>query len=541
MRRALSRLSDEIFDLLIVGGGVTGACIARDAALRGLKVALVEKGDFAGAASAHNSKLIHGGLRYLRNLELGLVRESLRERRIWQRIAQHLVRPLPFLVPLFGGGMKARATLAAGLSLYDVLSFDRTWLDDPDQRLPRHSWLNRREAAAHEPILDTPNLDGAFLYFDAQMYAPERLALECLIDADAHGAAIANYVEAETLLLRGGRVAGCAVRDTVTRALFDIRAKETLVATGPWADLFLARALGKPSSHKVLRSKGIHVVVPARTKTSALTMATKNGHFFVLPWRGHTLLGTTDTAFTGNPDSVGVSEQDIASFFAFIDRQMPTLRLKREEVEHFYAGVRPLIDEGGNTYGASRRAEIVNHGAQDGAPGLLSVIGGKWTTSRDLAEKSVDLIATKLGARVAPCSTATAFLPGGAIGRFREFESAQRAAHPQVKGIGHLAQLYGARLPGLLSKAKERPELLNPIGTTGDVAAQIIHACREEMALTLEDIAMRRTGIGQLGQPSPIALEETSRIAAGELSWDETRRRREVDALLTLFRTRSDA
>src|ERR1700761_3080967 len=206
MRRELNRLSSEVFDLLIIGGGVTGACVARDAALRGLKVALIEKNDFAHATSAHNSKLTHGGLRYLRNFELGLVRESLKERHIWQRIAPHLVHPLPFLVPLYGGGFKARATLSAGLTLYDVLSFDRGWLDDPAQRLPGHSWLSAKEALAREPVLDGPGLDGAFQYYDAQMYSPERLPLECLPDADARGAALANYIEAGRLLARDGRV-----------------------------------------------------------------------------------------------------------------------------------------------------------------------------------------------------------------------------------------------------------------------------------------------------------------------------------------------
>ena len=199
MRRATDRLANETFDILIIGGGITGACVARDASLRGLKVALIERGDFANATSAHNSKLIHGGLRYLRNFELGLVRESLRERRIWQRIAPHLVHPLPFLIPLFGGGWKARATLSAGLTLYDVLSYDRGWLDDPAQRLPGHSWLSADEARRSEPVLDQPDLQGAFLYYDAQMLSPERLALECLIDADAHGAAIANYVDRHSM------------------------------------------------------------------------------------------------------------------------------------------------------------------------------------------------------------------------------------------------------------------------------------------------------------------------------------------------------
>ncbi len=265
---------------------------------------------------------MHGGLRYLRNFELGLVRESLKERRIWQRIAPHLVHPLPFLVPV-SGGWKERATLAAGLTLYDLLSFDKGWLDDPDQKLPNHSWLNRKAALDAEPVLDAPGFEGAFKYYDAQMYAPERLALECLIEADGDGAAIANYVAAAKLLVRDGKVEGASVRDTTNGDGFDVRAKLTLVAAGPWADIFLEHALGKPASHKLLRSKGIHVMVPAMTRGNALTVAAGGGHFFVLPWHGHTVLGTTDTEFRDDPDAVGVSESDIESFFGFINTYLP--------------------------------------------------------------------------------------------------------------------------------------------------------------------------------------------------------------------------
>src|ERR1700678_4495274 len=202
MQRALQRLSQEEFDVLIVGGGATGCFTARDAALRGLKVALIEARDFAAATSAHNSKLAHGGLRYLRNFEIGLVRESLRERRHLMVMAAHLLRPLPFLLPLYGAGLGERATLEAGLTLYDLLSYDRNRLKDRRQRLPGHRWLNMAKALAREPVLGAPGFEGAFEYYDAQMYSPERIALENLLDADANGAAIANYVAAQTLLLR---------------------------------------------------------------------------------------------------------------------------------------------------------------------------------------------------------------------------------------------------------------------------------------------------------------------------------------------------
>ena len=531
MQRDLRRLSSEVFDIHVIGGGATGACIARDAALRGLSVALSEKNDFAHATSAHNSKLVHGGLRYLRNLELGLVRESLKERRIWQRIAPHLVRPLPFLLPVFGGG---RATLAAGLTLYDLLSFDRGWLDDPEQRLPGHRWLGRSAALAREPSLSAPALKGAFLYYDAQMYAPERLALECLIDAADHGAAVANHLEARELMMRDGTCEGARVRCTVSDSRFDIRAKLTIVATGPWADIFLARTLGE-AAPKLVRSKGIHVVVPKLTQTDALTVATPHGHFFVLPWRGYSLLGTTDTAFSGSPDDVGVSDSDIDAFLALVNAHLPNEALSRKNVVYAYAGLRPLVDDGSkDTYGASRKAELIDHAETNKIGGLLSAIGGKWTTSRELAREVVDAAVVKLGVRGRHSTTATTPLPGGRIGCLADFR--KRYAPEQE----HLARLYGARLDSVLALAKEAPALATPLSPSGDIAAQVLFAIQEEMALTLSDIVLRRTGIGQLGMPSDHALTITAAVAAEALGWSDTRKQQEIASLASAYRIAGD-
>ncbi|HEY5347633.1 MAG TPA: glycerol-3-phosphate dehydrogenase/oxidase [Rhizomicrobium sp.] len=532
MRRATNRLAHEIFDLLIVGGGATGACVARDAAMRGLSVALIDKGDFANATSAHNSKLVHGGLRYLRNFELGLVRESLKERRIWQRIALHLVHPLPFLIPLTDSSLANRAMLTAGMTLYDLLSFDRGWLSDPGQRLPGHSWLGREAALAREPVLEAPGFAGAFEYYDAQMYAPERLALECILDADAHGAAIANYVEAGTLLLRDGGVEGCHARDRVGGAVFDVRAKTVLVAAGPWADLFLAHATGKPAAHKLLRSKGIHLLTPPLTHDAALTIEAGAGHIFILPWRGHTLIGTTDTAFQGDPDSVGVSESDIADFLALINRYLPGAKLARGDVEYFYAGLRPLVDDGsGSTYNASRRAELIDHGAEDGVAGLFSALGGKWTTSRNLAETITDAVVKKLGKAARPCATATMPLPGGRMARFDEFEKGRAAVNPDLPSLRHLAHMYGTRLPGVLAAGDT-----GLLGPSGDIAAQIAFSVREEMAMTLADIVMRRTGIGQFGPPSAQTLRAAASLMAKEMDWDEARCASEIASLAPYYK-----
>ena len=541
MRRALSRLADETFDLLIVGGGITGACVARDAALRGLKVALIEKSDFAGATSAHNSKLVHGGLRYLRNLEIGLVRESLRERRIWQRIAPHLVRPLPFLLPVYGDRRQS-IMLKIGLMLYDLLSFDKRWQDDPDERLPSHRWLNKQDALEREPVIRGKNLRGAFLYYDAQMYSPERLALECLIDADAHGAALANYVEATKLRQSNGRITGCSARDTVSGRDIDIVAKATLVAAGPWADIFLDRALGKPSATRLLRSKGIHVLTRALTKDCALTMAAGDGHFFVMPWRGHSLIGTTDTSFKKSPDELAVSGTDIGDFLSFVDKFLPAAQLGPRDVENSYAGLRPLVDDGsGDTYHASRRAELVDHSKQDGAAGLFSAVGGKWTTSRALAETVVNTIADKMDFNIRMCTTAKSPLPGGRIGRWKAFTSDMLKSYPAMASREHLTHMYGAQLNDLVAQSRGSVKDFEPLGPSGDTPAQIRHAVREEMAISMPDVVMRRTSLGQFGLPSPEILDTVAAIMADELGWKDDRKAREIASIAPLFALREDA
>jgi glycerol-3-phosphate dehydrogenase len=533
MQRALSRLSSEIFDVLIVGGGATGCFTARDGALRGLSVALVEARDFASATSAHNSKLAHGGLRYLRNFEISLVRESLRERLGLMRMAPHLVRPLPFLLPLYHAGLLERAKLKAGLALYDLLSFDRNRLEDPGQHLPGHRWFVPKDALAREPVLASDGFEGAFEYYDAQIYSPERIALENLVDADAHGAAIANYVAAEKLLLREGKVEGCTVRDTLGGARFDIRARAVLVAAGPWADLFLEQATGEAAAHRLIRSKGIHLMVPQLSR-AALTIEAGSGHLFALPWRGHTLLATTDTEFTGDPATVAVTENDIDGFLATFRKYLPAADLSRDSVEFFYAGLRPLVSDGSkDSYNVSRRAELVDHGKEGSLDGMFSALGGKYTTSRDLAEKVTDALVAKVG-RKAACRTNKMALPGGRFDRFDDMLRGYQKTWPGLSALRHLAHMLGARLPLALKGARLTD--LVPLNNSGDTPAQIAFALNEEMALTLEDVVMRRTGLGQFGKPAPEVLEKVANQMAAHLGWDQTKKAAEIASLDRLYR-----
>jgi glycerol-3-phosphate dehydrogenase len=539
MQRDLSRLSSENFDVLIVGGGATGAFAARDASLRGLSVALVEARDFASATSAHNSKLAHGGLRYLRNLEFSLVRESLRERLSLMRMAPHLVRPLPFLLPLYGAGLIERGKLKAGLTLYDLLSYDRNRLEDPAQHLPGHRWLSRAAALEREPVLagaqEGKSFEGAFEYTDAQMYSPERIVLENLLDADGHGAAIANYVSAEKLLLRGGKVEGCTARDALTGNSFDIRARTVLVAAGPWADLFLEHATGTETAHKLIRSKGIHLLVPGISK-AALTIEAGAGHLFALPWRGHTLLATTDTPFTGDPATVAVSESDIEGFLATFRTYLPAASLARDKVEFFYAGLRPLVSDGSkDSYNVSRRAELVDHGAEAGPDGLFSALGGKYTTSRDLAETVTDALVKKVEKKaVAACATATTPLPGGRFDRFEEMVKGFQKTWPGISSLRNMAHMLGARLPEALKGARLTD--LVAFKPSGDTPAQIRFALETEMAVTLEDMVMRRTAIGQFGKPDAATLEKVADMMAAHLSWSQDKKAAEIAGLDRLYR-----
>lgn len=524
--------------MLVVGGGITGSCIARDAALRGLSVALVERNDWSSGTSSASSKLVHGGLRYLKTLEFGLIRESLAERRIWERIAPHLVHPLPFLVPFFAEGLGARLTLRAGLTLYDLLAYDKGWLDDPDQRLPGHSMMSRADAIAAEPVLDQPGFKGALRYYDCQMDAPERLGLECVIDAVEHGAVAANYVEATEFLRGHNGIQGVRARDRLTGEDGEIRATVTLNCAGPWADFLLAKAEGGDSSVHLLRSKGIHVIVPAVTRSHALTVQFKGKHFFVLPWRGHTILGTTDTPFTEHPDHVKPLAEDIASMLDAVNGGLPFLKIKVGDVIHAYAGLRPLVDDGASSsYNASRKSEIVDH-TQSGAPGLFSAIGGKWTTSRHVAQKAVDMVQARLGQTRRDAKTGERPLPGGATGRIGAFRSKVNSTlHGLPPGAQDtLGRLYGARFDQVTRLAADDASLLAPLSNSvHDTGAAVLYAVQHEMAVSLADVVFRRTGLGGLGHPGKPALERAGEIMARALNWSAEETQRQIAQTESLF------
>ncbi|MCF8470745.1 MAG: glycerol-3-phosphate dehydrogenase/oxidase [Parvibaculum sp.] len=562
MQRDLGQMSATDYDLIVVGGGITGASTAWDAALRGLKVALLEKDDFAHATTSGSSKLVHGGLRYLVNGELKLVRESLRERRIWESVAPHMVHPLPFVLPTYGWGMKGPLVMGLGLALYDILSFDRNWLSDDDKKLPGFRRVSKGQALDLMPSLRREGLTGAMIYYDCQMFAPERLCLECIEGAVEQGADVANYAEVtgfetQAALGRGVRVTGVHAVDRASGETHTIRGKVIVNAAGPWADKTMAMADDTPA-RRLIRSKGIHIITRSLSGSNALAVQSGiGGHFFVIPWRGATIIGTTDTVFEDDPDELGVSEKDIADFLVVVNDGLPGLNLRREDVIHFYAGIRPLVDtapvavagedekEPGkkDSYNASRAAEVYDHAPKEAIDGLISAIGGKWTTSRHLAEQVVDLSLKKLG-RTAKCETHCTPVYGGEMGRLKSYIYRAQKRYPNLAPdiVENLVHFYGSRIGEVLATADERPgertTLLRRLAPDRpDIAVQVVHAARHEMALHLSDTIFRRTGLGTMGHPGVSVITQAADLMGRGLGWDETALARQIAETTRAFET----
>lgn len=507
-------------DALVVGGGIIGAGIARDLARRGCSVALVERADLASGTSSRPTRLIHGGLRYLEMFDFALVRADMREREILLRAAPHLVRPLPFLIPLYDESFLFRQKLRIGMRLYDALSFDKS--------LPKRRWLSAAEVADAEPNIRREGLRGAWRFYDAQVSFVERLVVENALAAAADGAIVVTHAPAVRFIRDGDRVTGAVVRDELDGSEHEARARIVVNATGPWLDR--AGAELRPGGRPLLRlTKGTHVVMPQATAQAHVLYARSDGRlFFVIPWAGQTLIGTTDTDYTGDPAEAAASESDVHYLVSEAHRAFPAAGFDR--VNYTYAGVRALVREDGVKEGdVSRKHGIYDHLRKDGIAGMVSVVGGKITGYRLIAEELADHVTRTLGTH-ARGTTADTPLPGagadlGAI--------ASRAAALGVapSGAEHLAALYGARAEAVLDLVgSDRSLAATLCAHSRDIAAQLVHAVREEWAITLGDVLLRRITLG-LGPCQGLhCLDEVARIVGEALGWSDTERRDQAAA-----------
>ncbi|HPE07027.1 MAG TPA: glycerol-3-phosphate dehydrogenase/oxidase [Smithellaceae bacterium] len=527
MKRFMDDYKSESFDILVIGGGITGAAVAYDAASRGLSVALVEKNDFGWATSAATSKVIHGGLRYLKTFEFGLVRESLNERRIMGNIAPNFVYPTPFMFvnPTF--------VMKVGLFVYDFLAFDKKFTWDKSKKIPNHYPLSREEVIERVPNVKREGLQGARVYYDSLNIFPERLTLTFLKSAIHYGARVSNYTKVEDFFTtEGNKVSGIVVRDLVNNRSHTIKGKLTINCSGPWADIVLKLAKKGDSQDKIRRSEGIHLIVKNLINNQAVGTMTKTGHFFLIPWRGYSLIGTTDKEYPGTPDDYHVTRQSIQELLDTVNKDFGNNNpLQYQDVLFSYGGLRPLLDtKGEDVHTITRKYEIYDH-SDEGLPGLITAEGGKYTTSRNLAQNVLKMVEKRMGRKLGKCITHKQRLIGCEIKDINKFIDSIKKENSDFKNmtVEYLGRNYGTEYDKILTLARQDKKLAEIVNDDGEILAQVVYAVREEMAQSLADIVLRRTGIGTLGNPGKEVLEKVAAIAAQELNWDASRISREIE------------
>jgi glycerol-3-phosphate dehydrogenase len=523
---ALAAMAAQPVDVLVVGAGIVGASVARDAAMRGFRTALIDRGDFGCATSSRSSRLIHGGLRYLETGDLRLVFEATHERRTLLRIAPHLVRPLAFIMPAYAGSRVPPWKLRAGMWLYDALAGFRN--------VRRHRWLAPREALRADPGLRQKGLRGAALYYDAQV-DDARFVLATARSAARAGALVANYAEVTSLLKPDGTMRGAVVRDVLSGSAHTVRALAVVNATGPWVDAL--RRLDDPNARPLLRlSKGAHVAVP-RTRLaspSALTLISPiDGRvMFVLPWNEVAYIGTTETDHDGPPDEVRATGEDVVYLLRSANAFFPEARLTPDDVLSTWAGLRALVDpKAEQTAGAVSR----EHKVVESPSGLVTIAGGKLTTCRLMAWDVVDTVAARLrrtdGRPVPPrAPTDKQVLPGSEAADFVVLVDNLLVRNVKEPVARHLVANYGSEAAAIVNLVEKNRVLGRPlIEGRPEIRAEVAHAVEREMAVRLSDVLARRLHLFQLAPAASLKVAgAVARKMRELLGWDGNREADEV-------------
>jgi len=480
--RDLARLAEREFDVLVVGGGIYGLTIAYDAAQRGLSVALIDRGDFGAATSFNHLKTIHGGLRYLQSADLRRMRESIFERRAFARIAPRWIAPQAFAMPTGASLTRNPIAMRAALALDALVGRDRNEGVDPARRLPAGRIIAGAEC---RELFDGAirSVPSAAVWHDYQTVSGDRLTFAFALGAAAHGAELANYAEATSPLRAGGTLAGVHVRDVLTGQTFDVRARTLVNAAGPWGSTVFAAEGARPRWPLL---KAMNLVTSRPARKAAVVGATRAGRALVmLPWQGRTLVGTSESTDERQPDDQSARREEVHAFLDDINETFPALGLRPEEVTLVHRGIVPAAAANGRL-SLLAHARIIDHAEDGGTPGLISIVGVKYTTARAVAERAVNLILHKLGRSPVACRTAETVLP----------ES------------------------GLDDRSPADP---------------IAHAVRDEMAHTLSDVVIRRTGLGATGEPAASLVNDIAGRMQNALGWSEQRKSRELEALKRFY------
>ena len=540
----MKRLFDEPFenhyDIIVIGGGITGVCVAYEAATRGLKVALFEKDDFGQATSAATSKLIHGGLRYLKNFEYGLVRESLTERKVWENIAPNFVYPIPFMVPTYSNLKSNKVVLFIGMVLYDLLSLDKAFTWDDSKKLPLHKTISASKTLKLETCVPNKKLTGSSIYYDCQNINPERLTLGVLKSAMVLGAKASNYARVKSFVINENEVKGVNVVDLITQKEHRFTADITINCTGPWTDIVLNSANSNTANnqHHIRRSEGIHILTKKLCHKHAITIMTKDGrHVMIMPWRNHTLIGTTDKVYHGSPDDYCVTRESIQGLIDEINENFGFEKLKYSDVQFAYGGLRPLVDDQTKeSYETSRKYEIYDN-SKEGLDGLITVEGGKYTTSRKLASQTINVVAKKLKRDLGLSVTNKRYLSDSDIKNMESFIKQLVLRYPQFSEatINYIGRNYGLQCHTIFRLAMYDKPLAQVLNDDGEILAEVVYVLKKEMAYTLTDVFFRRTGLGTLGFPGGETFTLVMNTVKDFFKWDEKRTQDEIDKVMKVF------
>jgi len=544
MKRNLERLADHKFDILVIGGGIHGAITAWDAALRGLSVGLIERGDFGSGTSQNSLKIIHGGLRYLQDGNLSRIRTMARERTTWMKIAPHLIHPLPCLIPTTQQTSRSRLTMGSALMANDLLSFDRNHLADPEKDILDGMIVSQRELSRILPGYDVSTSTGGAVWYDAQIYNSERLLLEFIISAVDAGAEVANYVEAISFLQQDNRIIGVRAKDFQTGQIFDIQSRLVINCAGAWMDCLLEKAA---LHSEYATSVAMNVIVNQVWSDVAvgLTSQPVNGKppqvLFIVPWRNKSMIGTCHIPWRDAPHTFKLNEAMVQEFLDQINSAHPPLKLSLEDVRHVTWGFLPInkADANKQPVRLTRDGLVIDHQKKDGISGLISILGVKYTTARVVAEQAMDLAVNQLGMKTKKCQTHMTQVRGGKIEDFRAFLRKALLTVPRVineRSTEHLVYTYGSEYQKLVECVLRQPDLARRIDPPLPVTvAEVEHAVHHEMALTLVDVMGRRTELGSTGLPSMATLQKCASLISREFQWSSERQQEEINSVIRTY------
>ena len=556
MQRDTQKMATEEFDVAIIGGGIYGAWAAWDAALRGLKVALFEQNDFGGATSSNSLKIIHGGLRYLQHADFKRMRESINERKTLMSIAPQFVHTMPCVMPTYGHGLKGKELLSIALKINDLVGFDRNSLPDKQKHMPAGKSLSKKEIISILPGINEKGLTGGALWYDCQVHNSERLLLSVLHGAVGRGAQIANYAQVVAFEKKDDSIIGLRIKDKLSGETLKIKSKIVLNTSGPWINNLLGTLNGHSPAEEYHFSKAINLVirrqlipkfaagVMSKIETNDTDALLKSGGqtLFFTPWRKYSLIGTTHWPYSGETDDFSITEEDIQTFLDEFNSAYPALNVTREDISHCYGGLLPSDQAPSSScahVNIRKHYELLDHQKTAGLSGLVSVLGVKYTTARDVSAKALDMVCRKLGSDT-KSNTHKQPIWGGDIKNFNHFQEEIANEFGQILpklNLIHLIYNYGARCRDIFQFAATNPEWLQPVCADQDVLkVEIYYGIRCEMATQLTDILLRRTELGSAGCPDDDCIAQCAKIMAQELGWDENERQQQINAAIEFYK-----